>query len=141
MTFTDAGARILGIILNCGGGPQGHYIGGKYWHDPGAFNNGFKGLCNVFVTAAFAFAGTELVGLAAAETENPRKTIPTATKQVFWRILIFFIVSLIIVGLLVPYTDSRLVSGSSAADAHASPFVIAIEDAGTCSLHHPDNTI
>lgn len=122
--------RILGIILNCGGGPQGHYIGGQYWHDPGAFNNGFKGLCNVFVTAAFAFAGTELVGLTAAETENPRKAIPTATKQVFWRIMVFFIVSLIMVGLLVPYTDTRLVSGSSSADAHASPFVIAIEDAG-----------
>lgn len=129
--------RILGIILNCGGGPNGHYIGGKYWHDPGAFNNGFKGLCNVFVTAAFAFAGTELVGLTAAETENPRKTLPSATKQVFWRILIFFIVSLIMVGLLVPYTDTRLVSGSSDADAHASPFVIAIEDAGTQILFHP----
>ena len=39
-----------------------------YWQNPGAFNNGFKGLCSCFVTAAFAFAGTELVGLAAAET-------------------------------------------------------------------------
>jgi amino acid transporter len=72
--------------LNCGGGPNGGYIGGRFWHDPGAFNNGFKGLCSVFVTAAFAFAGTELVGLAAAETENPRKSLPTAIKQVFWRI-------------------------------------------------------
>ena len=77
---------ILGIILNVGGGPNGSYIGGRYWHHPGAFNNGFKGLCSVFVTAAFAFAGTELVGLAAAETANPRKSLPTAVKQVFWRI-------------------------------------------------------
>lgn len=46
---------ILGIILNCGGGPGGSYIGGKLWHgEPGAFKNGFKGLCSVFVTAAFA---------------------------------------------------------------------------------------
>lgn len=37
------GFIILGIILNCGGGPQGGYIGGKYWTNPGAFNNGFKG--------------------------------------------------------------------------------------------------
>lgn len=54
----------LGIVLVCGGGPKGgaydHYIGGKYWHDPGAFANGFKGVCAVFVTAAFAFSGTEL---------------------------------------------------------------------------------
>ena len=55
-------------------------------YDPGAFHNGFKGLCSVFVTAAFSFAGTELVGLCAAETDNPRKTLPTAVKQVFWRI-------------------------------------------------------
>ena len=41
----------------------------------------------MFVTAAFAFSGTELVGLAAAETQNPRKMIPTATKQVFWRVV------------------------------------------------------
>lgn len=61
-------------------------MGAKYWYNPGAFHNGFKGLCSVFVTAAFSFAGTELVGLCAAETENPRKTLPTAVKQVFWRI-------------------------------------------------------
>ena len=53
------GYIILGIILNIGGGPGGSYIGGKYWRDPGAFHNGLKGLCSVFVTAAFAFAGTE----------------------------------------------------------------------------------
>jgi yeast amino acid transporter len=70
------GFIILGIILNVGGGPDGGYIGGKYWQNPGAFNHGFKGLCSVFVTAAFAFAGTELVGLAAAETANPRKSLP-----------------------------------------------------------------
>ena len=55
-------------------------------YNPGAFHNGFKGLCSVFVTAAFSFAGTELVGLCAAETENPRKSLPKAVKQVFWRI-------------------------------------------------------
>jgi amino acid transporter len=68
--------------LNCGGGPNEGYIGGRYWTNPGAFHNGFKGLCSVFVTAAFSFAGTELVGLAAAETANPRKSLPTACKQV-----------------------------------------------------------
>jgi len=93
------GFIILGIIINIGGGPDGGYIGGMYWRDPGPFNNGFKGLCSVFVNAAFAFSGTELVGLAAAETANPRKSLPTAVKQVFWRISLFYIVSLTIVGL------------------------------------------
>ncbi|UKZ79614.1 hypothetical protein TrVFT333_007372 [Trichoderma virens FT-333] len=124
------GFILLGIVLNCGGTPTSGYIGGKYWHDPGAFNNGFKGLCSVFVTAAFAFTGTELVGLAAAETANPRKSLPTAIKQVFWRISLFYIVALTLVGLLVPYNDPKLTGSNNNADAHASPFVIAITSAG-----------
>lgn len=82
------GFILLGIIIATGGvpgSPQG-YIGAHYWYDPGAFNHGFKGLCSVFVTAAFSFGGTELVGLTAAETENPRLSLPSAVKQVFWRI-------------------------------------------------------
>ncbi|CAJ2513348.1 Uu.00g014670.m01.CDS01 [Anthostomella pinea] len=123
------GFILLGIVLNIGGVPDGGYIGGLYWRDPGAFHNGFKGLCSVFVTAAFAFAGTELVGLAAAETANPRKSLPTAIKQVFWRITLFYIVALTLIGLLVPYNDPRLLI-SEGAPAVASPFVIAIENAG-----------
>jgi yeast amino acid transporter len=70
---------ILGVVINCGGGPAGgefsSYVGGRYFSEPGAFAAGFKGVCAVFVTAAFSFSGTELVGLAAAETPNPRKTM------------------------------------------------------------------
>ena len=44
----------------------------------------------MFVTAAFAFGGTELAGLAAAEAEDPVKTLPKATRQVFWRIFFFY---------------------------------------------------
>lgn len=127
---SDKVSRLLGIIINIGGSPTDGYIGGRYWQDPGAINNGFKGLCSVFVTAAFAFGGTELVGLAAAETADPRKSLPTAIKQVFWRISLFYVVSVIVVGLLVPYNDVRLLQGSGSADATASPFVIAIDNAG-----------
>lgn len=135
------GYIILGIIINIGGGPHGSYIGGKYWRDPGAFNNGFKGLCSVFVNAAFAFAGTELVGLAAAETANPRKSLPTAIKQVFWRITLFYVVSLALVGLLVPYTDKRLLNTGNAVDATASPFVISIVSAGITGLPSVFNVV
>lgn len=134
------GFIFLGIILVCGGGPNGGYIGGRYWHNPGAFNHGFKGLCSVFVTAAFSFAGTELVGLAAAETENPRKSLPTACKQVIWRIALFYIISLTLIGLLVPYTETRLL-GSSSVDATASPFVIAITNAGISGLPSVINAV
>lgn len=128
-------------IINVGGGPEGGYIGAKYWYNPGAFNNGFKGLCSVFVNAAFAFSGTELVGLAAAETANPRKSLPSAVKQVFWRITLFYIVSLTLVGLLVPYTDPSLLSAKNGVDAVASPFVIAIKNAGIEGLPSVFNAV
>ncbi|PSK55167.1 Cationic amino acid transporter 1 [Elsinoe australis] len=140
------GFIILGIIINVGGGPADSgpyagYIGGRFWKDPGAFHNGFKGLCSVFVSAAFAFAGTELVGLAAAETANPRKSLPTAVKQVFWRIALFYVISLTIVGLLVPYNEPRLLSAASSVDATASPFVIAIQNAGISGLPSVMNVV
>ncbi|KAI4153543.1 MAG: hypothetical protein LQ340_002259 [Diploschistes diacapsis] len=135
------GFIILGIILNIGGGPGGSYIGALYWHSPGAFNNGFRGLCSVLVNAAFAFAGTELVGLAAAETSNPRKTLPSAIKQVFWRVCIFYVVSLTIVSFLVPYNDPRLIGGKPNENSHASPFVIAIVNAGITGLDSVMNAV
>ncbi|CAI8496458.1 unnamed protein product [Hanseniaspora opuntiae] len=131
------GFIICGICLVCGA--RGGYIGGKYWHHPyGAFVGDdagarFKGTMSVFTSAAFAFAGSELVGLAAAETANPRKTLPKAAKQVFWRITIFYIVSLTLIGLLVSHKDSRLI-GTSSVDAAASPFVIALESHGIKGL-------
>ena len=134
------GFIILGIVLVCGGGPHGGYLGGTYWQEPGAFSHGFHGVCSVFVTSAFSFAGTELCGLAAAETENPRKSLPSATKQVFWRITLFYIICLTLVGLLVPYNDPRLI-GSSSADAAASPFVIAIVNAGISGLPSVMNVV
>ncbi|ODV81513.1 general amino acid permease [Suhomyces tanzawaensis NRRL Y-17324] len=134
------GFIILGIVLVCGGGPRGGYIGGAHWHNPGAFANGFKGVCSVFVTAAFAFSGTELVGLAAAETANPRKSLPKATKQVFWRITLFYVISLTLIGLLVPYNDKRLFASSSV-DASASPFVLSIVNAGIKGLPSVMNVV
>ncbi|KAK2062620.1 amino acid permease [Colletotrichum caudatum] len=123
------GFIILGIVINCGGVGDKGYLGAKYWHEPGAFQNGFNGFAGVFVVAAFAFGGTELVGLAAAESANPRKAIPQASKQVFFRIAFFYIVNLFILGLIVPADDPRLL-GSSGANTKASPFVLAIQDAG-----------
>lgn len=125
------GFIILGIIIDCGGVPTDSrgYIGAKYWGTPGAFRNGFKGFCSVFVTASFAFGGTELVGLAAAEADNPRKSIPKATKQVFWRISLFYIISLFLLGLIVP-ADNEILSKASGGHTAYSPFVLAFRLAG-----------
>ncbi|EDK46463.1 General amino acid permease [Lodderomyces elongisporus] len=117
------GFIIMGIVVNVGGGPEGVYIGGRYWHDPGYYTN-FKGLCSVFVTGSFALGQTEFVALSASEQSNPGKAIPIATKLVAYRIVVIMLGSLTIVGLLVPYTSDRLM-GSGGGGSHASPFVLA----------------
>ncbi|KAI3403761.2 HIP1 [Candida oxycetoniae] len=118
------GFCILAIILIAGGGQQG-YIGGKNWHPP--FVNGFKGTCNTLVNAAFSFSGTELAAVAAAETSNPRKSLLKATKQIFWRIALFYMLSIILLCFLVRYDDPGLAGNS---DSSTSPFVIAITNGG-----------
>jgi amino acid transporter len=70
-----------------------------------------------------------LTGLAAAETKNPKKEIPKASKQVIFRILIFYCVNLLLVGLIVP-ANSPLYSTPGSSSSRHSPFVIAIQLAG-----------
>ena len=84
------------------------------------------------MTASFAYSGTELTGLAAAEAEDPRKEIPRATKQVVYRILLFYVVNLFLVGLIVP-SDTVLYQSEGGSSRH-SPFVIAIQLAGIKAL-------
>lgn len=125
---------IIALVCVLGGGPSSgnysEYWGARLWYDPGAFQNGFRGFCSVFVTAAFAFSGTELVGLAAAESQNPVKSLPGAIKQVFWRITLFYILGLFFVGLLIDSTDESLLGANPYADVNASPFVLVGKYAG-----------
>ncbi|KAI0393215.1 amino acid permease/ SLC12A domain-containing protein [Xylariaceae sp. FL0594] len=135
---------IIAFVLVLGGGPANGmyhgYWGARLWYEPGAFNNGFKGFCSVFVTAAFAFSGTELVGLAAAESENPTKSLPSAIKQVFWRITLFYVLGLLFVGLLIPYNDPSLLNASSD-NVAASPFVLVGQYAGLKGFNHFMNVV
>jgi amino acid transporter len=70
--------------------------------------------------------GVEIVALAAAEVENPRRNMPKAIGRVFYRILFFYVGGVIFIGWLVPYNDPRLLGAPTGA---SSPFVIAIENA------------
>ncbi|KAK6458806.1 general amino acid permease [Scheffersomyces xylosifermentans] len=121
------GFIILGVVLVCGGGPNHEFIGNKNWVHPGAFANGFKGVATTFITASYSLAGSEMVGLASAEVDNPRKVLPKAVRQVFWRIFLFYFLSLTFIGLLVPYDSPELLGNSGTS---ASPFVIAIKNGG-----------
>lgn len=119
---------ILGIAVNCGGNTTGEYIGGKNWYIGDApFVGGIGGFASVFVTASFAYGGTESIAITAGETKNPSQTLPRVVRNVFWRILIFYILSILIIGLNVPYTYN----GLSSKDSHTSPFTIVFMMAGS----------
>ncbi|KAG6091112.1 hypothetical protein E4U14_001290, partial [Claviceps sp. LM454 group G7] len=118
---------VVGIVVNCGGNRQGHYIGGENWHIPGApFVGGIGGFASVFVTASFAYGGTESIAITAGETMNPTKNLPRVVKNVFWRILLFYILSVLLIGLNVPYDYPGLSTKSSS----TSPFTIVFEMTG-----------
>lgn len=103
------GLIIAGIVVDCGGSPSGDYIGFRYWRDPGPFNEylvsgntgKFLGFFSTLISAAYAFCNIQVTALAGAETKNPRKLIPDAMKMTFWRIIVFYVISIFIVGILV----------------------------------------
>lgn len=139
------GFFILGIIITAGGAGDDGYIGAKYWHNPGAFRGDkaidrFKGVMAVFVTAAFAFGGTEFIALTASEQSNPRKSIPSAAKKVLYRIVCIFLGSIALIGFLVPYNSDQLL-GSGGSATKASPYVIAISSHGVKVVPHFINAV
>ncbi|KAI8889221.1 hypothetical protein K501DRAFT_239037 [Backusella circina FSU 941] len=119
---------IVGICVDTGAAGGVKY-GVSNFHLPGgAFPNGFLGVFNVFITAAFSFNGVEIVGITAGESANPHKTVPSAVKQVFVRIVLFYILSILVIGLVIPYTNTELLNGSS--DISVSPFTLVFQKAG-----------
>lgn len=85
------------------------------------------GLFGVLSTAAFSFGGTEIVAVTAGESPNPKETMPKAVKQVFWRILIFYIATMFIISSIVSADDARLLDTNNVT---ASPFTIVFQNIG-----------
>jgi len=92
----------------------------------------FLAIVSVVIQAAFSFQGMELVAIAASETESPRRNIAKAVNRVFWRIVIFYMLGILMIGMLVPYNDPNLLSATN--PISESPFVIAITRAGIKGL-------
>ncbi|WP_440112706.1 amino acid permease [Paenibacillus sp. QZ-Y1] len=93
------------------------------------FHGGFFAVLGVFMAAGFSFQGTELIGVAAGESENPRENVPRAIRQVFWRILIFYILAITVISLIIPYTHPNLLKGDLN-NIGVSPFTLVFEKAG-----------
>lgn len=114
---------VLGITSNA------EPVGFENWHIGDApFHNGVTGFMTVFLIAGFSFQGTELIGVAAGEVKNPKKSVVQAIKQTFWRLVIFYIAATGVISFLVPYTSDILINKQS--NIGASPFTIIFQNAG-----------
>lgn len=93
------------------------------------FHDGWLGFASVLLVAGFSFQGTEIFGVTAGEAENPKQSIPKAVKSVFWRILLFYVLSMVVISFLIPYTDSSLINASTQ-NVALSPFTIVFQKTG-----------
>ena len=105
------GAAIL--AFNLGTNPEQTGID-NLWNDGGFFPNGVGGMISAFILVLFAFGGTEIIGVAGAEAEDPDRAIPKAINTVPLRILLFYVGSILVILMLNPW---RTVDGEE------SPFV------------------
>lgn len=140
------GLILLMFIIMLGGGPNHDRLGFRYWKNPGAFKElntlegdvgKFAAFVSCFVYALFCYLGIELTGIVAAEAQNPRKNIPKAIRLTMYRIIIFYIITIFLLGMCVAYDDPLLEAASSkGTSAAASPFVVAIQNSGIKVLPH-----
>ncbi|WP_139492454.1 S-methylmethionine permease [Brevibacillus dissolubilis] len=87
----------------------------------GLFPNGAFAILMTMLAVNFAFSGTELIGVAAGETVNPEKTIPQAIRTTLWRLIIFFVGTIVVLSALLPMSDAGVLE---------SPFVAVLERIG-----------
>lgn len=135
------GLLILSVILMLGGGPSGEMLGFKYWEDPGATKeylvDGDAGRFTAFLYAlifsGFSFYfSPELIIVTGGEIRHPRKNLKIASRRFFYRLLVFYLLGSLAIGATCKSTADGLTSGAGNADA--SPWVIAIRDAGIRGL-------
>ncbi|KND88622.1 Dicarboxylic amino acid permease [Tolypocladium ophioglossoides CBS 100239] len=134
------GLIIGGLVIDLGGAPNHERLGFRYWKEPGAFNSyiqtgpagHFLAFWKAMLPAAFSYGNIQVVAISGSETRNPRKIIPAAMNATFYRVLFFYVCSIFIVGLIVPYDDPSLTV--STGTAQQSPFVIAFQRSGVSAL-------
>jgi len=124
IVFLIAGiAMIFGVL-------GGASPGASNWTTGEApFVGGPVAIFAIFMVAGFSFQGTEMIGIAAGESKNPRRDVPRALTSVFWRIMLFYIGAMVVIGFLIPYTDPNLLTAAEG-DINISPFTLIFERAG-----------
>jgi GABA permease len=97
------GAAIFGIL------PHANVSGvSNLFKNGGFMPNGIGAVFAAMLTTMFSFVGTEIVTIAAAESDNPQRQIVRATNSVIWRISLFYLGSILVVTSIVPWNDVLL---------------------------------
>ena len=113
---------IIGVALWLGLLPAGGFVGLSNVSEVGFMPNGWSGVATALLAVAFAFGGIELVTVAAAESEDPQAGVHSAIRSIIWRISVFYIGSVLLIVLLLPFDE--IGGADSAAD---SPFTAVLE--------------
>lgn len=143
---------IIGVVLFFGGGPHHDRLGFRYWVRPGAFNaylahgntGRFLGFWTALVRAGFAFMlSPELIVSAVGESKAPHRNIPKAARRFVYRLIVFYILGALVIGIITPSNDPNLLQAvtSGKTGAGASPFVLGIQRAGIKGLNHVYNAM
>ena len=131
---------VIGLAMICGIMFRPAVGLSNFTYKDAPFVGGFAAILNVFLIAGFSFQGTELIGVTAGESENPGKAVPKAINDVFWRILLFYVLSIFVIAALIPYTSPNLL-GASDGNIAMSPFTLVFQRAGLASAASVMNAI
>ncbi|MDN5894724.1 MAG: amino acid permease [Nocardioides sp.] len=113
---------VIGVLLALGALPGTDPVGTTFLLGEGGFApNGFSGVAAGLLVVAFAFGGIEIVTIASAEAEDPQLAVARSTRSIVWRILVFYLCSIGIMVLVMPWDSSEL---------EASPFAAVLDLAG-----------
>jgi len=151
-------AAVLGLILFClvidlGGGPDRDRRGFRYWRDE-PFNGDylgiqpaskarFLGFWAVLTQASFSYGGMESLASLCLEASNPQKTMKTAVRAIFYRIVGLYILAILMIGLCVQRSNPNLLQANKEGGGTAaqSPFVVVVKVAGVKVLDHIINAV
>lgn len=115
----SAAAAVFGFV-GFNGGQTAPYLS-NFTTDKGLFPNGAQAVLFTLVMVNFSFQGTELVGIASGESENPEKTLPRSIRNVIWRTLFFFVLTMFVLVSILPYQTAGVIE---------SPFVAVLDKIG-----------
>lgn len=110
---------IFGLIGFQGGQPAPFFA--NFTSEGGLFPNGLPAVLLTLVMVNFSFQGTEMVGIAAGESQNPEKTLPRSIRNVVWRTLFFFVLAMFVLVAIIPYQTAGVIE---------SPFVAVLDKVG-----------